>query len=71
MGGQEPGPEGGSADVVEAGFDVEEQRAGLEPGSLEGSDSMGEGVEGVGEVEAREGAASVRMKQALRSGDGG
>jgi len=48
VGGQEPGSEDGGVDVVEGGFDVEKEGGGLEPGSLEGFDFVGEGETGVG-----------------------
>ena len=40
---EEEGPELGRVDVVQAGLSVEEEGGGLQEGSLEGSDFVGEG----------------------------
>jgi len=70
VGGQKPGPEGGGVDVVEAGFDVQEEGGDLMSGSLKGFYLVCEGEAGVGGAEPGEGAALVRMEAASGFRDG-
>jgi len=52
VGGQEPSSEGGGVDIVEAGFDVEQEGGDLQPGSLKSSYLLCEGEAGVGGAES-------------------
>ena len=57
--------------VIEAAFDVEEERGGLEVKALKERDLMGEGRGGVKRGEAGEGAGLVRVEEAAGSGNEG
>jgi len=52
VGGPEPSSEGVGVDIVEAGFDIEEEGGDLQPGSLEGSYFLRKGEAGGGGAES-------------------
>jgi len=70
LGGEKSGPEGRGIDIVEAGFDVEEEGGDLQSGSLKSLYFVSESKAGVGGAKSWQGAALVGVEKAFGSGDG-